>query len=80
MPESAPTATLQQCRYKIGKTLGAGSYSVVKEVVHIDTNRYYAAKVINKRLMVGREHFVSQINYGKGVQYLLTAFDRCTMK
>jgi serine/threonine protein kinase len=40
--------------------LGAGSYSVVKECVHIDTGRYYAAKVINKRLMAGREHMVSE--------------------
>ncbi|TAQ87629.1 hypothetical protein B7494_g4049 [Chlorociboria aeruginascens] len=47
---------IQACRYKTGKTLGAGSYSVVKECVHIDTGRYYAAKVINKRLMAGREH------------------------
>ncbi|KAK3305789.1 kinase-like domain-containing protein [Chaetomium strumarium] len=38
--------------------LGAGSYSVVKECIHIDTGRYYAAKVINKRLMAGREHMV----------------------
>jgi len=38
--------------------LGAGSYSVVKECVHIDTGRYYAAKVINKRMMAGREHMV----------------------
>jgi tRNA A-37 threonylcarbamoyl transferase component Bud32 len=59
-----PTATtmsqaqIQPCRYKTGKTLGAGSYSVVKECVHIDTGRYYAAKVINKRLMAGREHMV----------------------
>ena len=50
---------VQPCRYKVGKTLGAGSYSVVKECVHIDTGRYYAAKVINKRLMAGREHMVS---------------------
>jgi serine/threonine protein kinase len=50
---------IQPCRYKTGKTLGAGSYSVVKECVHIDTGRYYAAKVINKRLMAGREHMVS---------------------
>lgn len=50
---------VQACRYKTGKTLGAGSYSVVKECVHIDTGRYYAAKVINKRLMAGREHMVS---------------------
>jgi hypothetical protein len=31
---------------------------VVKECVHIDTGQYYAAKVINKRLMAGREHMV----------------------
>lgn len=53
-----PNAQIQPCRYKVGKTLGAGSYSVVKECVHIDTGRYYAAKVINKRLMAGREHMV----------------------
>ncbi|KAL4779583.1 kinase-like domain-containing protein [Aspergillus varians] len=49
---------IQPCRYKTGKTLGAGSYSVVKECIHIDTGQYYAAKVINKRLMTGREHMV----------------------
>ncbi|KAL1875952.1 hypothetical protein VTK73DRAFT_9663 [Phialemonium thermophilum] len=54
----APQPQIQPCRYKVGKTLGAGSYSVVKECVHIDTGRYYAAKVINKRLMAGREHMV----------------------
>ncbi|KAE9366850.1 phosphorylase b kinase gamma catalytic chain [Stipitochalara longipes BDJ] len=58
MPDSAPESTIQPCRYKIGRTLGAGSYSVVKEAVHTDTNKYYAAKVINKRLIVGREHIV----------------------
>lgn len=26
--------------------------------MHIDTGHYYAAKVINKRLMAGREHMV----------------------
>lgn len=54
-------AQIQPCRYKTGKTLGAGSYSVVKECVHIDTGRYYAAKVINKRLMAGREHMVGEL-------------------
>lgn len=54
----APQPQIQPCRYKTGKTLGAGSYSVVKECVHVDTGRYYAAKVINKRLMAGREHMV----------------------
>ena len=53
---------IQPCRYKVGKTLGAGSYSVVKECVHIDTGRYYAAKVINKRLMAGREHMVHSLS------------------
>ncbi|KAK4549152.1 hypothetical protein LTR36_007609 [Oleoguttula mirabilis] len=57
-PPPQPQAQVQPCRYKTGKTLGAGSYSVVKECVHIDTGRYYAAKVINKRLMAGREHMV----------------------
>ena len=55
-PPSQPQ--IQPCRYKTGKTLGAGSYSVVKECVHIETGRYYAAKVINKRMMAGREHMV----------------------
>ena len=54
----ATKPAIQPCRYKTGKTLGAGSYSVVKECVHIDTGRYYAAKVINKRMMSGREHMV----------------------
>lgn len=54
---------VQPCRYKVGKTLGAGSYSVVKECVHIDTGRYYAAKVINKKLMAGREHMVRAISF-----------------
>ncbi|KAL8376006.1 hypothetical protein RB595_007219 [Gaeumannomyces hyphopodioides] len=57
--QPATQGAVQPCRYKVGKTLGAGSYSVVKECVHIDTGRYYAAKVINKRLMAGREHMGS---------------------
>jgi calcium/calmodulin-dependent protein kinase I len=56
-----PQPKIQPCRYKVGKTLGAGSYSVVKECVHIDTGRYYAAKVINKNLMAGREHMVNDL-------------------
>lgn len=60
-PPSGQRTQVQPCRYKTGKTLGAGSYSVVKECVHIDTGRYYAAKVINKRLMAGREHMVGSL-------------------
>ena len=50
-----------RCRttsYKVGKTLGQGTYAVVKEAVHIKTGQYYACKVISKRLMEGREHMV----------------------
>lgn len=71
-PPSGQRPVVQPCRYKTGKTLGAGSYSVVKECVHIDTGRYYAAKVINKRLMAGREHMVGNNKYlsvGKDSQY-----------
>lgn len=34
---------------------------MVKEAVHIATGKYYACKVINKRLMEGREHMVRSI-------------------
>ncbi|CCU77318.1 calcium/calmodulin dependent protein kinase [Blumeria hordei DH14] len=49
---------IHACQYKIGKTLGSGSYSVVKECVHIETSRYYATKVINKRLVSGQERTI----------------------
>lgn len=52
------SGTVQPCKYKTGKVLGTGTYSRVMEAVHIETGRYYAAKVINKRLMAGREHMV----------------------
>jgi serine/threonine protein kinase len=68
---------VQPCRYKTGKTLGAGSYSVVKECVHIDTGRYYAAKVINKRLMAGREHMVRALVHTAG-HAMLTVPGKCT--
>jgi len=57
-----PKPQVQPCRYKTGKQLGTGSYSTVRECVHIETGRYYAAKVINKRLMAGREHMVSALS------------------
>ncbi|ODQ56536.1 calmodulin-binding protein kinase [Saitoella complicata NRRL Y-17804] len=68
------------CKYKTGRTLGQGTYSVVKEVVHIETGQYYAAKVINKNLMRGREHMVrNEITVLKkisqGNTHLLTLVD-----
>jgi calcium/calmodulin-dependent protein kinase I len=38
--------------------LGSGTYAIVKEAVHIKTGKYYACKVINKKLMEGREFMV----------------------
>lgn len=45
-------------QYRTGKTLGSGTYAIVKEAVHINTGKYYACKVINKKLMEGREFMV----------------------
>lgn len=38
--------------------MGSGTYAIVKEAVHIKTGEYYACKVINKKLMEGREYMV----------------------
>ena len=38
--------------------MGSGTYAIVKEAVHIKTGKYYACKVINKKLMEGREYMV----------------------
>jgi len=63
-----PTPQTVPCQYKTGRTLGQGTYAVVKEAVHISTGKYYACKVINKRLMEGREHMVrNEINVLKKI-------------
>jgi calcium/calmodulin-dependent protein kinase I len=50
---------LSSCvQYRTGKTLGSGTYAIVKVAVHVETNQYYACKVINKKLMEGREYMV----------------------
>ncbi|KAJ7321916.1 putative serine/threonine protein kinase [Mycena albidolilacea] len=56
-PPIMPNATVP-CQYRTGKTLGSGTYAIVKEAIHIKTGKYYACKVINKKLMEGREHMV----------------------
>lgn len=45
-------------KYRTGKTLGSGTYAIVKEAIHVETGNYFACKVINKKLMEGREHMV----------------------
>jgi len=52
MPNAPTTVPVQ---YRTGKTLGSGTFAIVKEAVHIKTGKYYACKVISKKLMEGRE-------------------------
>ncbi|RDX39817.1 hypothetical protein OH76DRAFT_1424078, partial [Lentinus brumalis] len=60
LDDDAPELTMAPatipCQYRTGKTLGSGTYAIVKEAVHIKTGKYYACKVINKKLMEGREY------------------------
>jgi calcium/calmodulin-dependent protein kinase I len=53
-----PAPVTVPCQYRTGKTLGSGTYAIVKEAIHIKTGKYYACKVINKKLMEGRENMV----------------------
>jgi calcium/calmodulin-dependent protein kinase I len=55
MPQQPVTVP---CQYRTGRTLGSGTYAIVKEAIHVSTGKYYACKVINKKLMEGREHMV----------------------
>jgi serine/threonine protein kinase len=77
---------LAACEYKVietnetGKTLGQGSYGVVKEGIKIATGEKYAIKVISKKLMRGREGIVmNEINVlkrvSKGHKNIVTLVD-----
>ncbi|KAI9473607.1 MAG: kinase-like domain-containing protein [Benjaminiella poitrasii] len=49
------------CKYKTGRVLGNGTYATVK-------GKYYAVKIINKKLMEGREHMIrNEINILKRI-------------
>lgn len=61
-----PNASPPCSQYRTGKTLGSGTYAIVKEAVHIKTGTYYACKVINKKLMEGREHMVDSFLWPVG--------------
>ncbi|KAJ3474869.1 hypothetical protein NLI96_g12212 [Meripilus lineatus] len=58
----SPAPATVPCQYRTGKTLGSGTYAIVKEAIHIKTGKYYACKVINKKLMEGREYMASVRN------------------
>ncbi|KAL0071189.1 Calcium/calmodulin-dependent protein kinase type I [Marasmius tenuissimus] len=53
-----PSNATVPCQYRTGRTLGSGTYAIVKEAIHIKTGKYFACKVINKKLMEGREYMV----------------------
>lgn len=72
--------TTVPCQYKTGRMLGQGTYAVVKEAQHIKTGQFFAVKIINKKLMEGREHMVrNEINVLKkisqGHRNILTLVD-----
>ncbi|KAJ7918174.1 Pkinase-domain-containing protein [Mycena leptocephala] len=46
------------CQYRTGRMLGSGTYAIVREAIHINTGDVYACKIINKKLMEGREYLV----------------------
>ncbi|KAJ2080821.1 Calcium/calmodulin-dependent protein kinase type I [Coemansia sp. RSA 988] len=39
------------CKYKVGRLLGRGYYSMVKEMMHIESGQQYAGKIISKERM-----------------------------
>ncbi|ORX64731.1 putative calmodulin-dependent protein kinase type 1 [Anaeromyces robustus] len=65
--ENAPPPLLP-CPYRTGKFLGQGSYAKVKEAIEIETGKKFAAKVINKEFMAGKEmFFINELNILKKV-------------
>ncbi|KAJ7768613.1 kinase-like domain-containing protein [Mycena maculata] len=46
------------CKYRTGRMLGSGTYAIVREAIHIETEEPYACKIINKQLLEGREYLV----------------------
>ncbi|RKP10166.1 putative calmodulin-dependent protein kinase type 1 [Thamnocephalis sphaerospora] len=55
---AANNVVVVPCKYKTGRVLGQGTYATVKEAVHIETGERFAVKVLNKKLMAGREHLI----------------------
>jgi len=64
----SPPPPLLPCPYRTGKFLGQGSYAKVKEAIEIETGKKFAAKVINKEFMAGKEmFFINELNILKKV-------------
>ncbi|GES90731.1 putative calmodulin-dependent protein kinase type 1 [Rhizophagus clarus] len=68
------------CKYKTGRILGEGTYSVVKASQHIETKKIFAIKIINKTSLEGRRDIVmNELNIltkiSQGHRYILTLVD-----
>ncbi|ODQ65391.1 kinase-like protein [Nadsonia fulvescens var. elongata DSM 6958] len=68
------------CDYKMGRKIGEGSYSVVREATHIPSGKKCAVKIISKRLVAGRESMVkNEVNIlekvSQGHKNILTLID-----
>ncbi|GAA5805668.1 kinase-like domain-containing protein [Helicostylum pulchrum] len=58
--EQPPYPPALESTYKITKkTLGVGSFAVVKECIHRSTNQPFALKIILKKAIAGKEHMLS---------------------
>jgi len=67
-PAENAAPPLLPCPYRTGKKLGQGSYATVKEAIEIETGKKFAAKVINKEFMAGKEmFFINELNILKKV-------------
>lgn len=68
------------CLYHLGRELGVGTFSVVNEIRHIETGKWFAAKIISKTVMRGRESLVKNEiavleRVSKGQSNVLTLVD-----
>lgn len=63
-----PGSEAVPCFYSLGRLLGRGTYSEVREALHNESETWFAAKIVNKKLMKGREHIVhNEINVLKHI-------------
>ncbi|KAF9418402.1 pkb-activating kinase-like protein [Podila epigama] len=69
-PTGPPVRKRTLADYKLGRTLGEGSYSTVVAAVDLSNKRDYAIKVLDKRHII-REKKVKYVNIEKNVLYKL---------
>ncbi|KAF7728557.1 phosphatidylcholine and lysophosphatidylcholine phospholipase [Apophysomyces ossiformis] len=69
--EEPPYPASLERTYKItNKTLGVGSFAVVKECIHIESGKPFALKIILKKVIAGKEHMLdSELEILKQVRH-----------